>query len=105
MERILPVWREEYRSFSRSFKKSFVLDTFQAISVKFFNSRHTKMARECNEDFGNVQVMKLCQFFLDFLVQCNFLAITACFTQQLDTQMLMWVCSISVSCQFAAGGI
>ena len=77
MERRLPVWREEYNSFSRSFKKHFVLDTFQATSVNFFSSRHTKMVKECNEDSGNVQVRKICQFFLDFLMQCNFSAITA----------------------------
>ena len=38
--------REEYRSFSRSFKKPFVFDTFQAISTNFLNSRHMKMNTE-----------------------------------------------------------
>ena len=33
-------------------RKAFCLDAFQAISINFFNSRHTKMARECNEDSG-----------------------------------------------------
>ena len=35
------------------------------------------MARECNEDSGNVQVRKIYQFFLGFLMQCNLSAITS----------------------------
>ena len=38
-ERRLPVWREEYCSFKKLLSAllfSFVLDTFQAISVNFF---------------------------------------------------------------------
>ena len=61
-------------------QKPFVLDTFKAISVNFFNGRHTKEAEECNEDSGNVQMRKICQFFLDFLMQCNLLVISAYFT-------------------------
>ena len=44
MERRLPVWREEYRSFSRSFRKPFVLDTFQAICIIFF--KHVQQTHE-----------------------------------------------------------
>ena len=65
------------KSFSCSFKKpfvSFVLDTFQAISVNFFNSSDT---RRRNITPMDVEVNKICDFTIH---QWNLLAISRRFT-------------------------
>ena len=65
------------KSFSCSFKKpfvSFVLDTFQAISVNFFNSSDT---RRRNITHMDVEVNKICDFTI---LQWNLLAISRRFT-------------------------
>ena len=69
---------------SKSLLFSFVLDTFQAISVNFFNSSDT---RRRNIRPMDVQVNKICDFTIH---QWNLPEISRRFTPKLDLQMPMW---------------
>ena len=101
MERRLPVWREECRSFNLAVQKAFCFLSFWILSrlfpsifltVQTHEEEHwrNETQPETHECVGeqNLSVLPL------FLTQCSLPAISRHFTQSLNTQMPIWICSI-----------